>query len=137
MKVVINRCYGGFSLSVEAMELYAKKISKAVYPEQVNAYFTQYWLVPEEERVKPINWNKASIKQKTEYNRKIEEQMINNRNFERHDPILVEVVEELGEKASGQFADLEIIEIPDDVEYTIQEYDGVEWVAEKHRTWGD
>jgi len=44
-------------------------------------------------------------------------------------------VEELGEKANGQCADLKIVEIPDDVEYEIEEYDGVEWVAENHRTW--
>jgi hypothetical protein len=30
---------------------------------------------------------------------------------------------------------LEIVEIPDDVEYTIEEYDGLEHIAEKHRTW--
>ena len=33
-------------------------------------------------------------------------------------------------------SDLKIIEIPDDVEYTIKEHAGREWVAEKHRTWG-
>ena len=31
---------------------------------------------------------------------------------------------------------LKIIEIPDDVDWIIEEYDGNEWVAEKHRTWG-
>jgi len=30
---------------------------------------------------------------------------------------------------------LAIVEIPDDVEYTIEEYDGNEHVAEAHRTW--
>jgi hypothetical protein len=28
-----------------------------------------------------------------------------------------------------------VIEIPDDVEWEVEEYDGLEWVAEKHRTW--
>jgi len=30
---------------------------------------------------------------------------------------------------------LRIIEIPDGVEWQIEEYDGDEWIAEKHRTW--
>ena len=25
--------------------------------------------------------------------------------------------------------------IPDDVEWYVEEYDGIEWVAEVHRTW--
>ena len=55
---------------------------------------------------------------------------------ERDDPNLVRVVECLGsEQASGRCAYLEVIEIPDDVEWEIMEYDGMEWVAEKHRTW--
>ena len=55
--------------------------------------------------------------------------------IDRHDPGLVEVVELLGKKADGDCAKLKIVEIPDDVDYEIQEYDGNEWVAEKHRTW--
>lgn len=53
----------------------------------------------------------------------------------RADPKLVECVECLGRKADGEFAALEIVEIPDDVDWEIQEYDGIEWIAEKHRTW--
>jgi len=30
---------------------------------------------------------------------------------------------------------LKIVDIPDGVEWEIEEYDGMEWVAEKHRTW--
>lgn len=48
---------------------------------------------------------------------------------------LVTVVEELGEKAWGESARLKVVEIPDDVEWEIAEYDGIEWIAEKHRTW--
>ena len=48
---------------------------------------------------------------------------------------LVECVEKLGEDADGDFAELKVVDIPDDVEYTIEEYDGIEWVSEKHRTW--
>lgn len=55
--------------------------------------------------------------------------------IKRNDPKLVEVVERLGEDANGNFADLSIVEIPDDVDWVVEEYDGNEWVAEKHRTW--
>ena len=44
-------------------------------------------------------------------------------------------VETLGDKASGNSARLRIVEIPDDVEWKIEEYDGYEHVAEVHRTW--
>jgi hypothetical protein len=54
----------------------------------------------------------------------------------RTNPLLIQVIEELGDKASGRFSKLSIVEIPDDVEFTIEEYDGFEHVAEAHRTWG-
>jgi hypothetical protein len=57
----------------------------------------------------------------------------------RDDPALVRVVTELGIKASsGLHAKLGIVHIPDDVPsdgWIIQEFDGFEFVAEKHRTW--
>jgi hypothetical protein len=28
------------------------------------------------------------------------------------------------------------VDIPDDVKWQIEEYDGNEWIAESHRTWG-
>lgn len=56
-------------------------------------------------------------------------------NNDRTNENLIRCIEELGEKANGRFAELKVIEIPDDVEFEIEEYDGFEWVAEKHRTW--
>ena len=53
----------------------------------------------------------------------------------RDDPVLVAIVRELGADANGNYADLKIVEVPYGVEWQIEEYDGVEWVAEKHRTW--
>ena len=55
---------------------------------------------------------------------------------DRSDPDLVAVVEKLRKRANGDHAQLEVVEIPDDVEWQIEEYDGIEHVAEKHRTWG-
>ena len=48
---------------------------------------------------------------------------------------LVEVVRQLGSQANGRFADLKIVEIPDNIEWEISEYDGIETVEEKHREW--
>ena len=53
----------------------------------------------------------------------------------RNDPILVAMVEADAEGVSGDHAELGIIEIPDDVDWVIEDYDGIEWVAEVHRTW--
>ena len=55
--------------------------------------------------------------------------------IQRDDPYLVQVVEQLGAAANGGYAKLKVVEIPDDVEWTVMEYDGAEWVAEAHRTW--
>ena len=53
----------------------------------------------------------------------------------RDDPVLIQIVEELGDKANGHFAELKIVEIPNGVDWYIEEYDGCEHIAERHRTW--
>lgn len=53
----------------------------------------------------------------------------------RDDPNLIAVIEDLGESAHGLCAKIKIVEIPDNVDWQIQEYDGREWIAEKHRMW--
>lgn len=50
-------------------------------------------------------------------------------------PELIKVVEEMGDAANGSCANLKIVEIPDDVEWDVEEYDGNEWISEKHSTW--
>lgn len=55
----------------------------------------------------------------------------------RHDPTLVQVVEELGPAAGGIFSDLTIVEVESD-RYYIKEYDGYESVvtpADIERKW--
>jgi hypothetical protein len=53
----------------------------------------------------------------------------------RDDADLVAVVEKLGKKANGPRARLKVVEIPADVKWQIEEYDGSEHVAEVHRAW--
>lgn len=59
-----------------------------------------------------------------------------DRDVPRDDPYLVQIVRELGMAANGNHANLKIVEIPGGVEWLVQDYDGAEWIAEKHRTWG-
>ena len=61
---------------------------------------------------------------------------MNSWEVERTDPILISMIEEDSEKYSGQSARLVVVEIPDDVDWHISDYDGREHIAEKHRTWG-
>jgi len=54
----------------------------------------------------------------------------------RSDPKLIAAIEKLGTKeSSGVHAEIEIVDVPDDVEWYIHDYDGMETVREKHRTW--
>jgi hypothetical protein len=113
MKIVINKCYGGFGLSEEAVLLYAKKKGLNLIVQ----------------RDKGLKINHYYINEKKDGN------YFSERDIQRNDPILIEVVNELGEKADGFCSELKIVEIPDDVEWIIEEYDGKEWIAEDHRRW--
>jgi hypothetical protein len=111
-KIVINRCYGGFGLSDAAVELYAKLAGFVLVAEVGSFGFTNYYR------------NSISDNNYFCY-----------RDIPRDCPHLVQVLETLGAEATGQYADLAVVEIPDGVEWQIAEYDGSEWVAEKHRVW--
>ena len=55
------------------------------------------------------------------------------------DPIyahdLIAVIEEFKERTNSWASEIAIVEVPDDVKWHISEYDGLEHVAEDHRTW--
>ena len=50
-------------------------------------------------------------------------------------PHLVAMVEEGGTDVDGIYSELKVVDVPDDVNWFIHEYDGMEHVAERHRTW--
>jgi len=113
MKVVINARHGGFGLSEKALLRYAELAGfNLAVGEKVSQFTTLYYR--DEVKDENIFWEHT---------------------IDRDDPHLIQVVEELGRAASGDFAELKIVEIPDDVQWEINEYDGSEWVAEVHRTW--
>jgi hypothetical protein len=55
--------------------------------------------------------------------------------MERNNPDLVEMIEENASLYGDKYSELYVVEIPDAVEWYIHDYDGIEHVAEKHRTW--
>ena len=57
------------------------------------------------------------------------------RELKRNDPVLIAVIEYLGEDAQSKYSTFTIVDVPDDVEWHIVDYDGWEHVAENHRTW--
>ena len=124
MKVVINECHGGFGLSHEAkLEFWKKK-------EEGKIYWTSCPDVHKSYSRKPIPNPDAT------YDAGIDEKdYVSFADIPRDDSDLIVIVEKLKEKANGRFAELKVVEIPDDIEWEIEEYDGAEWVAEKHRTW--
>ena len=142
-KVVINGCYGGFSLSHAAMMRYAELKGIKLYgyvpkrDRHGNHDLDNY--IPfegnEEERFLCIHYTTKKLEEGT--SKELNDHYFEggNRDADRDDPDLVKVVEELGEKANGSCASLKIVEIPEDVKFVIEEYDGIEWVSEEHRTW--
>jgi hypothetical protein len=131
MKIVINSDYGGFGLSEEAIERYIELSDLTLYRHFDTEWKTiSYYTVPYDE------YEKVHKKDLKEGNYKDSNALCwSEREIPRNDSILVQVVEELGEEVNTQYSRLKVVEIPDDVKWQIDEYDGSEWVAEVHRTW--
>jgi hypothetical protein len=127
MELVINRCYGGFGLSPKAVELLKECGHVKAIP--IAEYFTGEWAQGEQYRNDHIRSCGLLADKKFIYSDDHRDD--ENRNC----PHLVAVVKKLGDKADGQHAKLEVVEIPDGVEYEINDYDGQESVHEKHRVW--
>lgn len=101
MKIVVNKCYGGFGVTEE------------VYKEL------------------GIKWDGYGYLDNDDFNIKSSDYLAFRSNKK-----LIKAIEKIGEeKSSGQHAELEIIEIPDGIEWEIDEYDGIETIHEKHRSW--
>lgn len=134
MEIIINTCYGGYSLSHAAMLRYAELKGITLYLEKDKFGFYTYWTVPKDQQESQSNWVEMTATERIESVARISEQQLDGRDF-RTDPNMIQVVKELGKRANGALASLKIVTIPDDVEYTIEEYDGKEHIAESHRTW--
>lgn len=112
--IVINTQHGGFGLSKEARLLYLERAGITYTLVAGPDRHTESLYGPEV-KVNGRNWRENDI--------------------ERDDPILVDVIRQLGRQADGNHAKLKIVEVPTGVKWDIAEYDGLEWVEEVHRTW--
>lgn len=108
MKIVINRCFGGFCISRAAAEHMAKNGSEQAKLDLENGtkYFYGFG-----------------------YSKKYKN------GYDRADPLLVAAIEELGDAADGNDAKLKVVEIPDGISWEIDDYDGKEQVKEKSSYW--
>lgn len=153
MKVAINTCYGGFGLSkIAIIMLLRKKGYSDLYFYKMK-YDDLYWIyrferISEKEYLNNKDLYSPMICTKdfgdlisTEDNEiyeEFDESIITIYDLceKRSDKDLIEVIETIGTTgASSRSANLKIVEIPDDIEYTIDNYDGIESVHEKHRVW--
>jgi hypothetical protein len=103
MKVLVNECYGGYGISVEAGKLWLerKAIPYEIYEDGYNLILI-------------INGERQYM----------------SHYISRTDETLIEIFEEKGsEFTSGRHAELALEEIPDGCEYDIHEYDGTEYIS--------
>ena len=120
MKIVINKCYGGFGLS-EAVYLRLIELGVPVVTEYKGV---ESITVLDSGTDTGGHWYRYSLLGGDQI---------------RTDPRLVQAVEELhtrGVDVNSPYADLEVIEIPDGIDWEIYEHDGMEHIAECHRSWG-
>lgn len=139
MEIVINKCFGGFGLSNKAVKRYYELKGQEVWFYKQTKYkfkdgCDEYIKVDYNDE----NWFIYVCSK--DFGDKIREDiqeyfLYPEGKIERNDTILIQVVKELAQEANGRCSDLKIVEIPNDVEWEIEEYDGKEWVSEKHRTW--
>ncbi len=144
MKVAINNKYGGFSLSALAVQELAKLNNKPCYffdyeknpitlEEAETTFMFFAYSVPNPQDYKLNERDEDGLFKSA--NERAELISLNTHPKNRHDPKLIQVIEQLGEKANAKFSKLKIVEIPDETDYVIEEYDGLEHIAEVHKTW--
>jgi hypothetical protein len=114
MKIAINRCYGSYG------GVSSKLVERAL---EIGWQTTEY---DEEGNYKNP---RAEIVISPSESRLVED------NITRTNKVLISLIEELGEEANTMYSRYVIVDIPDNVEWEIEEYDGLEWVSEKHRIW--
>ena len=154
MKLIVNRCFGGYSLSPLAVKELAKRKGKKCFFFKTEDYLNGKYIpitldqakeqllwhaftVPNPNEVisDQSKWHEMSLKERKLSNESYKKYSLDTRPEDRADLDLVYVVEKLGVKANGSHANLKVVEIPDGVDWEIDEYDGQESIHEKHRSW--
>lgn len=134
MKVVINTCHGGgFGLSLDGLKRYyeIKFPKRKLYLYNRNFHTNTYTKVSEDEYDRFTDIFDADFGTTFNINdidtKVFNDHFVNDYNIKRTDPALVQVVEELGVTADGDYAILSVVEVSGN-KYRICEHDGVEWV---------
>lgn len=149
MEIVINKCFGGFGLSTLAIsKLLERKGIKSYCYKQIkfefsdgkdefikvaptkNSSMCEYILLKDYgDSINGLPWE-----DKTESSECVEK-YFSSYDTDRTDPDLIAIVKELGTDASSSCSSLGIVNIPDHIKWEISDYDGLESVEEKHRSW--
>lgn len=144
MKIVVNKCYGGFGLSAAAIVYYLKlkglpcffyTQTKYSHRDSVDLFEKASYDEIKDETFPPYTFTKDLGDSFSKWPRN-DASYFYFGNLHRDDLFLVQTVEDVGEKeSSSRFAELKVIEIPDGIEWEIDEYDGIESIHEVHRSW--
>lgn len=139
MKIAINKCYGGFDLSFEAQKLYCERKGIGFHPYKQTKYKFKDGK-NEYTYIKDLKEDEGSVYISNTYIGNTCETIPNDKywyygNIERNDKDLIDVIETLGDRANGRFGNIKIVDIPDDVTWEINDYDGIETIHEVHRSW--
>ena len=119
-KIVYNNCFGGASLSDKAIERYAEIKGITLFKSDEKSWLSgtsNYYRCTEDV------YNTLSDLEKDNFHFSGYTILGN-----RTDPVLVQVIEELGDESNGDCAGLQITELPAGTQYHIHEYDGSETV---------
>lgn len=147
MKIVINRCYGGFGLSIKALKRYVELKGMTPYFYEEDFKTKTCYKIKNVEKEKKNKYyfytcitedlgDEIKYKDFWDFINSNEEKYIYDMDIPRDDEFLIKAIEEIGlEESSGNCASLKIVEIPDGIEYEIDDYDGVESIEEIHRSW--
>ena len=136
-KVILNKCFGGFGVSKEAYELYAKKkgLKLFCYEYDIKNIVNTIYKYAREDNLLNCYFTKDFGDNVQITNEDYEKYNLFLDEGHREDSTLIEVIEELGEKANGKYSQLEIVEIPDDLDYIIDYYDGIETLHQRVEKW--
>lgn len=131
MEVILNKCYGGFGVSDAAYRMYAAKSGLDLFAYDVSG-----------NRL-PVGSSNFCVTYYTkDFGEHLDRKNEDTRGYffrlddsHRTDPLLIEVVKELGDDADSAFSKLKIVDIPDGMDYVIDDYDGIETLHQKVMEW--
>jgi len=137
-KIVIHKGYGGFNLSYKLIMRYAKLAMFNVYAYKCD-YKSDYknceYIKLTEDEINYIDQDEIYYLYNNENVVTSEDSDdLYLQSIDRSDCRLIMALEEMPDEMEK--CELKIVEIPDAVDWYIEEDDsGYEWIAERHRTW--